>query len=129
MVTAWTFTIPGPPVPAERPRVGANGGHTITPRRTVAYQQLVALSAVAGGLRRIEGAVSLHLRMWFSDKRRRDVSNVLKSVEDGLVRGGILPGDHWQILRGISADAVGVDALCPRVEVTIRQWSDDASDE
>jgi crossover junction endodeoxyribonuclease RusA len=43
----------------------------------------------------LEGAVSVTLRLWFPDRRRRDLDNVAKSVLDGL--NGVAYADDSQI--------------------------------
>lgn len=52
------------------------------------------------------------------DLRRRDVSNMLESINDLLVDTGILKDDDWQHLRIGNADAE-LDRENPRAEITI----------
>ena len=58
------FTVPGPPVPKGRPRLG-KGGHVYTPTETRAYERKVALLALAarggGAERMIQGPVRVVL--------------------------------------------------------------------
>lgn len=59
--------------------------------------------------------------IWHEPSKRRDPDNVIagqKFVFDGLVKGGVLPGDGWTVVAGISHDfAVSPDR--PGVEVSI----------
>jgi Holliday junction resolvase RusA-like endonuclease len=52
------------------------------------------------------------------DNRKRDNSNMLDSVQDVLVKAGVLVGDHWQVLDvgGLHSE---IDRKKPRVEIWI----------
>lgn len=92
------FTVPGPPVPKARARVV--DGHAFTPRRTAAYERLVAIIASA----------ALGARPWLPDAlygvevvvsrsaSRGDWDNYAKSVCDAC--NGILWVDDRQIRDG-----------------------------
>ena len=99
----FTFTIPGPPVGKGRPRLG-RGGHVYTPPRTVAYENVVRLTALAArGARQpirdgpVGGWVtctapmpqraSSKLRLACGDKAyvgKPDLDNVAKIILDAL---------------------------------------------
>lgn len=49
------------------------------------------------------GRVELHLQFGEPDKRKRDVSNLIKPVEDLLVKHGIIEADDSSIVRGVHA--------------------------
>ena len=118
-----SFTIPGPPVPLARarvvrnPRTGKIGG--FTPDRSRAYENLVRLigQAAVAKLRGwpVDAEYRLTVRLWFGDYRRRDVSNCVKAVEDGL--NSVAWVDDSQI-AWIDASR-GYDARAPRAEVEI----------
>lgn len=55
------------------------------------------------------------------DNRHRDLDNCLTSVQDVLMKAGILKADDWQSLRPITIDCAGVDKTDPKVEI----WFDD----
>ena len=58
------FTVPGPPVPKGRPRLG-KGGHVFTPDQTRAYERKVALLALAiAGLSLVAVPVGVALLLW-----------------------------------------------------------------
>lgn len=52
------------------------------------------------------------------DKRRRDNSNMLDSVQDVLVKAGILEDDNCWLLD-VGGARSELDSLNPRVEVTL----------
>lgn len=54
------------------------------------------------------------------DNRKRDIDNMIASVNDALQTGGVLTGDNWQLLKIGSADAA-IDKENPRVELTITE--------
>jgi len=81
------------------------------------------------------GRVQIDYMFYVVDNAQRDLDNMMASVNDALqlansqyhvVKGkvkpikgtGIIQGDHWQLLRIGSADAV-IDRANPRAEMTI----------
>jgi crossover junction endodeoxyribonuclease RusA len=115
MSCLFAFVVPGQPVPKARPRLGRNG-HVYTPKLTRDYERLVGLCARGGGfLRPLMGPVAVTLRLWFPDRRRRDIDNSAKSILDGL--NGVAYADDSQV-----ADlhvTRHIDAADPRAEVSI----------
>jgi len=91
------FTVMGPPVPKARHRTYK--GKAYTPKKTLGYEKLVAQHALRARtfahLRPFDGPVGLKVVVSFADKRRRDLSNVLKSLEDGMNK--IIYDDDSQI--------------------------------
>ena len=55
---------------------------------------------------------------YVQDNRRRDIDNMIASVNDALVKGGILLDDSWQCLKIGEADAM-LDKDNPRAELVI----------
>ena len=51
-----------------------------------------------GGLKRLSGAVSLSLECYPPDRRRRDLDNLLKCLQDSITAAGVLDDDS-QIRR------------------------------
>lgn len=76
----------------------------------------MALCARLAGLRTpLRGAVRITLRLWFADRRRRDLDNVAKSVLDGL--NGTAYDDDSQVTELHVLGAIDIDN--PRAEVEI----------
>ena len=89
-----TFTVPGRPRGKERPRMGRNGKF-YTPRTTREYEETVAWFAkTAYKEEPTKDPVRLDLTIR-SSKSRADISNILKSIEDGM--NGIIYVDDKQI--------------------------------
>jgi Holliday junction resolvase RusA-like endonuclease len=115
-MTTLVFTVFGPPQPKQRARACPNGKH-ITPKRTRAYEKLVA--TIAGLQRprvwRLDGRYHVKARVFFGDARPRDVDNVAKSLLDGLNR--VLWNDDRQVeLLTIERS---IDRAAPRLEVVV----------
>lgn len=113
------FTINGPPQAWQR--TGTRAGAFYTPAETRAYEALVAqvamLSARAQRWTLTCEPVAVVLRVFFPNRRRRDLDNVSKSLLDGITKARAVWADDSQvsdlrILRGYDADR-------PRVEVAI----------
>lgn len=56
------------------------------------------------------------------DLRRRDVSNMLESINDLLVDAGIIEDDDWKHVRIGWADA-DLDRESPRAEIVIKPYA------
>lgn len=91
-----TFTVPGPPAPKGRPRVGK--GRTYTPAKTKAAEQQVAwlCRAAMRGRKPIPGPVAVELTFTMPNRRRIDVDNLAKLVCDSI--NGIAYDDDSQII-------------------------------
>lgn len=79
------FRVPGRPVPKGRPRVSYRGGRVITytPAKTRKFENLVRAYAACSRIERMEGQVGLVFL--FRTDSPADLSNLIKSVEDGLI--------------------------------------------
>lgn len=115
----FTFEIPGPPVPKERPRRGP-AGNFYTPKRTVDYENTVAWAATAAKLELEPGKpYGIKLEFYMSH-HSKDIDNCVKSVLDGLNR---LPGgwDDRQIMFMEVHKRMVKDGADERAVVTIEQ--------
>ena len=63
----------------------------------------------------------INYMFYVQDLRRRDVSNMLESINDLLVDVGILEDDNWNCVRIGWADAE-LDRKNPRAEITIKPY-------
>lgn len=89
-MTALAFTVPGQPIPKERPRVVR--GRTYTPPRTAAHETKVRAYAIAAlGVAKRAGVswprdahyrVTVHF--WRQSRQPADIDNLQKSLFDGL---------------------------------------------
>jgi crossover junction endodeoxyribonuclease RusA len=114
----FSYTLDGPPVPKARPRF--SHGRAFTPPKTRAFEAKVgraAQIALGGMLWPLDERYRIDCHFFYPDARRRDSSNCLKSVEDGM--NGIAWNDDCQIIEGHFYGAI--DRTNPRtiVRVTI----------
>lgn len=61
----------------------------------------------------------MHVRLYFPDRRDRDLSNYIKAVEDFLVGHKILMDDNHTVITRQTLESRGVDAKHPRAEISI----------
>lgn len=92
--TSIRFRVDGTPVPKARARVV--NGHSFTPKRTADAEKVIALTARVAGVQCRKGPVALRCWFFFADKRRRDLDNCVKTVQDAL--NGIAWDDDSQIV-------------------------------
>lgn len=64
------------------------------------------------------GPVKIDYIFYVKDNRKRDLDNMVASINDALVTAGRITGDHWQVLEIGSAKAA-LDKDYPRAELTI----------
>lgn len=67
----------------------------------------------------VDGPVSLKMALWAKDLRSSDLENKVSSVQDMLVKAGVLPDDDWKSVPKIEAEYMGVDREMPRCEVQL----------
>lgn len=78
-------------------------------------QEIVSLSKVGA----IAPPYYLIYKFWVGRLNSFDMSNSIESVQDVLVKTGILEDDSWRYLRGTSFELIGADFENPRCEVSI----------
>lgn len=82
------------------------------------FKNLVALLLLEAGHRpvRQKALVRLSMRLWFKDRRRRDITNCVKLLEDAL--SDALLFDDCNVVRAC-VERAGYDTLNPRCEVVL----------
>jgi Holliday junction resolvase RusA-like endonuclease len=87
------FTVMGKPIAKERPRLGRGG--TYTPKKTKDYESDVrnAAQEAMQGKPPLTGLIQLSMVIWRADGRQADVDNIVKSVMDGMQKGGVYRND------------------------------------
>lgn len=68
------------------------------------------------------GRVQIDYMFYVKDNRNRDIDNMVCTVNDALVKSGIIKSDSWQYLKIGFADAE-VDKDDPRVELNLTSIS------
>jgi crossover junction endodeoxyribonuclease RusA len=114
--SAKLIVITGEPLAKGRPRFG--NGHVYTPQETREYEELIGW--MTQRLRFPRGPLSLRVVFYYG-KRQGDIDNRVKTLLDGLQRGGALLNDN-QIVE-VHAQ-LQKDALRPRVEFTVSPFDD-----
>lgn len=119
-MTRLAFTVPGKPQPKERARRG-RGGRWYTPEKTRRYQHRVSSYAHTATLvhhwHRPGTAYDVTAKVYFPDRRPRDIDNVIKSLLDGINKSRRVWEDDRQVRRVTAERAL--DREHPRVEVVI----------
>jgi Holliday junction resolvase RusA-like endonuclease len=116
-----TFIVPGRPVPYVR--TASNGRQRFTPKRLREYMDLVAYAAQmaapeGGRWVPASGPVSLLLEVFPEDRVLADVSNILKSIEDGITKSGRVWLDDKQV-ADLRVRRMPIDKANPRAVVTV----------
>lgn len=92
----------------------------VTGKRTKAWQISAHQQLVSQYHGCAEGKVSIAYQFHVKDDRRRDIDNMIASVNDALVKAGLLKDDSWQCLSIGAADAE-IDRENPRVVLYITE--------
>lgn len=72
----------------------------------------------------IDYPVNVKCLFFMETKRKCDASNLIESIDDILVKAGILADDNYTILAMHDGTRVLVDKTYPRCEITITRLSD-----
>lgn len=67
----------------------------------------------------LTGKQEISITFYVKDNRRRDLDNMLTTIQDSLVHAGILQDDSWQHLSIGKIDA-RIDKENPRAEITLK---------
>lgn len=71
----------------------------------------------------LEGRQSISIMFYLKDNRRRDIDNMLTTIQDALVKAGILADDSWKNLKVGDLDA-RLDKENPRAEIELIKVKD-----
>jgi Holliday junction resolvase RusA-like endonuclease len=89
------------------------------------WEQLVRIESKVQKLQPVSGPVIITYRFHFKDARRRDPDGYAysaKSIQDGLVKSGILPDDNFTVVRELRI-AEGERRKSPGITVEIEEVS------
>lgn len=109
-----SLTIPGDPVPKERPRA-AKSGHVYTPRKTQQAEEVIRELIRAQMPEPYDGPVGLVLAFYCATRRRTDGDNLQKLVMDALNKVAVVDDylveeSTWRVFRRAEGEE-------PRTEV------------
>lgn len=68
---------------------------------------------------KISEPVNVRVRFFVESKRKVDLTNLLESIDDVLVKYGVLSDDNANIIAGHDGSRVYVDRATPRLEILI----------
>lgn len=68
---------------------------------------------------RISEPVNVRVRFFVDSKRRVDLTNLLESIDDVLVKYGVIADDNVNIIAGHDGSRVYIDRVQPRLEIEI----------
>lgn len=71
----------------------------------------------------LEGRHSIEIMFYLKDNRRRDIDNMLTTIQDALVKAEILLDDSWKNLKVGNLDA-RLDKDNPRAEIELTKVKD-----
>ena len=109
-----SLIIEGEPIAKARPRLGANG-NIYTPKTSKDYENMIAWCAKQ--LPRFEGGLLVEATFYCSPHRRMpDLDNLIKSLLDGLQKGGVFE-DDVQVVEIYARRRL--DKAKPRVELSL----------
>jgi crossover junction endodeoxyribonuclease RusA len=120
-VSASIITLPVPPSTNNLYR-NVRGKGRVLNKDGRAYKELARMVAMGARLPLLRGDVCLTLVVYFPNRRRRDLSNTLKIVEDAMK--GIAYADDSQVARIVMSR--GYDNANPRCELTVQPLADAA---
>lgn len=113
--TVCETVIPGEPVAKQRPRVG-RGGKTYTPRQTVEAEEAIRWHLRSKGVvADADHLLGLHVRFFSSDRRRRDLDNLVKLLLDAC--NAFVWADDFQVTEIHAAVIRGAED--PRTELVV----------
>ena len=118
MTVAYTFTVPGKPVP--KARITQKSKWTPKAKRSLAYQECVGWCAKDAKLPTLAGDVELTVKIYQESRGLADLSNIIKAVEDGLQHARIVENDR-QILRYGLGTGFYLGYRKPKVVVEIQE--------
>lgn len=114
------ITILGQVPSKKNSRINTRSGRSFPSKRYSAWHKDATTQLRASQQAKYENKVEITYMFYVQDLRRRDISNMIESVNDLLVDEGIVPDDDWQHLVIGYADAQ-LDRENPRVELAIKE--------
>lgn len=92
----------------------------VTGKNTKAWQLSAHQQLISQFKGCADGKVSIAYQFFVKDDRRRDIDNMIATVNDALVKAELLKDDSWKYLSIGGADAE-IDRENPRVELWVTE--------
>ena len=117
------FTIPLTPISKKNSQQilinRATGRPFIMPSKQYKQYEQDAMHFIPKGIETIAEPVNVKCLFYMPTKRKVDLTNLLESIDDIMVKAGILQDDHSGIVAGHDGSRVLYDKNRPRTEVEI----------
>lgn len=117
------FTVPMAPVTKKNHQQilknRATGKHFVAPSQQYMDYESMALWYIPKRGKAIDFSVNVKCLFYMPDARRCDLVNHLESIDDIMVKAGILKDDNYKILVSHDGSRVLMDRVNPRTEVEI----------
>ena len=119
------FTVPLTPITKKNHQQilknRTTGKHFVSPSQVYKDYESAALWYIPKRGTRIDFPVEIKCLFYMPDARNCDLTNHLESIDDIMVKAGILKDDNYKILVSHDGSRVLVDRDNPRTEVEIRK--------
>lgn len=117
------FTVPLPPITKKNSQriVSIKGKPCIIPSMQYKEYEGAALWFVPKRGTPIDFPVNIKCIFFMPNNRSCDLTNHLESIDDVMVKAGLLKDDNYKILASHDGSRVAVDKSNPRTEVEITQ--------
>lgn len=118
------ITILGQVPSKKNSRINTRSGRSFPSKRYSEWHKNSSLQlkrAFPESTRGVSDKVTINYMFYVQDLRRRDVSNMIESINDLFVDLGIVEDDDWKHVRIGTGDAE-LDRENPRAEITIKPY-------
>ena len=75
----------------------------------------------------ISKPVNIKCLFYMPTKRKCDLTNLLESIDDIMVKAGLLEDDNYLIIQSHDGSRVYVDKENPRTEIIIKEYTDNGT--
>ena len=121
------FTVDLPPVTKknhQRILKAGNGKRFVAPSQQYKDYEETALWYIPRNIETINYPVNVKCLFYMPTKRRCDLTNLLESIDDVMVKGGLLEDDNYNIIASHDGSRVCYDKDKPRTEIYITKFNE-----
>ena len=121
------FTVDLPPITKknhQRILKAGNGKRFVAPSEQYKNYEDMALWYIPRNIPTINYKVNVKCLFYMPTKRKCDLTNLLESIDDIMVKGGLLEDDNYNIIVSHDGSRVCYDRDKPRTEIYITKFND-----
>lgn len=111
------LAIPFPPVSGNHMWKRSGRSVYLVPKARDYYNQVAFTVRANSHAVNFSSALKVSMQVYPPDKRKRDLTNLLKVIEDALTKAGVWQDDS--LVHDLAVKKMGVDKGCPRIEIHI----------